>query len=342
MISEMLVGRSEAIASVRTMIRFAVKATTTVLVTGPSGSGKEVVARSIHQESDRADGPFLAINSGAIPSELIESELFGHEGGSFTGATSRHLGIFEQADGGTLFLDEVGEMPLSLQVKLLRVLEEGTIRRVGGREDIKVDVRIVAATNRDLKLEIGAGRFREDLFYRLCVLPIRMPSLGERREDVALLIEHFLNQNDKVEAPSFSADALERLAAYGWPGNVRELRNLVERATIFFSGQQIVAKEVDLLLDIASQTANVAQNAVTTAEGGTVEAAQPVASAPIFENGFSLQRHMQEEERRLIVDALVECGGVIAKAARMVDVQRTTFVEKMRRHGINRDDQLAA
>jgi sigma-54 specific flagellar transcriptional regulator A len=340
MISEMLVGRSEAIASVRTMIRYAVKATTTVLVTGPSGCGKEVVARSIHRESDRADGPFLAINGGAIPSELIESELFGHEGGSFTGATSRHLGIFEQADGGTLFLDEVGEMPLSLQVKLLRVLEEGTIRRVGGREDIKVDVRIVAATNRDLKLEIGAGRFREDLFYRLCVLPIRMPSLGERREDVALLIEHFLKQNEQIEAPTFAKDAIDRLAAYAWPGNVRELRNLVERASIFFSGQTIVAKEVDLLLDIASQTANVAPAAASAGAGDAATAPQPAAS--LFEGGFSLQRHMQEEERRLIVDALVECGGVIAKAARMVDVQRTTFVEKMRRHGINREDQLAA
>ena len=337
MISEMVVGKSDSIASVRTMIRFSVNASASVLITGPSGCGKEVVAKAIHRASKRKDQPFIAINSGAIPNELIESELFGHEGGSFTGAHSRHIGLFEQANGGTLFLDEIGEMPLALQVKLLRVIEERSIRRVGGSKQIPVNVRIVAATNRDLQREIAAGAFREDLFYRLCVIPICIPSLGERPEDVAPLIDHFIGLIEPGEVrPSLSENAIDRLSAYSWPGNVRELRNVVERAAIFFPGQTIGHEEAELLLT---------ERAVVAMHHNSADAVASTAETAIkarFSEGFSLQDHLQDEERRLMIDALVECGGVIAKAARLVDVQRTTFVEKMRRHGISREDSQAA
>ena len=336
MISEMVVGKSDSIASVRTMIRFSVNASASVLITGPSGCGKEVVAKAIHQASKRKDQPFIAINSGAIPTELIESELFGHEGGSFTGASNRHIGLFEQANGGTLFLDEIGEMPLALQVKLLRVIEERSIRRVGGSKQIPVDVRIVAATNRDLHQQIASGEFREDLFYRLCVIPICIPSLRERPEDVTALIDHFINLIEPGEVrPIIGEEAIARLAAYSWPGNVRELRNVVERAAIFFPGQTIGREEVELLLTERSVVAIHHNSEIPASIGETAMKAR-------FIDGFSLQEHLQEEERRLMVEALVECGGVIAKAARLVDVQRTTFVEKMRRHGISRDDQQAA
>ena len=337
MISEMVVGKSDAIASVRTMIRFSVNASASVLITGPSGCGKEVVAKAIHRASRRKDRPFIAINSGAIPAELIESELFGHEGGSFTGAMNRHIGLFEQADGGTLFLDEIGEMPLALQVKLLRVIEERSIRRVGGSKQIPIDVRIVAATNRDLQQQIAAGDFREDLFYRLCVIPICIPSLSERPEDVASLIDHFIGLIEPGDVrPILSEEAIERLAAYSWPGNVRELRNVVERAAIFFPGQTIGRDEAELLLTEQAVVAIHHKSADATASAGET------ADKASFFDGFSLQEHLQEEERRLMIEALVECGGVIAKAARLVDVQRTTFVEKMRRHGITRDDREAA
>ena len=316
------------------MIRFSLNAKASVMITGPSGCGKEVVAQAIHRASRRKDQPFIAINSGAIPADLIESQLFGHEAGSFTGATGRHIGLFEQADGGTLFLDEIGEMPLATQVKLLRVIEERSIRRIGGTKQIPVDVRIVAATNRDLRHEIAAGGFREDLFYRLCVIPIKIPSLGVRPEDVGPLVTHFISLIEPgEERPVLTDAAIERLAAYNWPGNVRELRNVVERAAIFFPGQTIGREEVELLL---AETSVVPMFLHTADQDGA-----KVANVE-FANGFSLQDHMQAEERRLLVDALVECGGVIAKAARLVDVQRTTFVEKMRRHNISRDERQVA
>ncbi len=316
------------------MIRFSVNAKASVMITGPSGCGKEVVAQAIHRASRRKDQPFIAINSGAIPADLIESQLFGHEAGSFTGATGRHIGLFEQAEGGTLFLDEIGEMPLAMQVKLLRVIEERSIRRIGGTKQIPIDVRIVAATNRDLRREIAAGSFREDLFYRLCVIPMNIPSLSARPEDVEPLVEHFINLIEPgEERPMLSADAIARLAAHDWPGNVRELRNVVERAGIFFPGQTIGRDQVELLLTETS----VVPMFLHTADrpGATVANVE-------FAQGFSLQNHLQSEERRLLVDALVECGGVIAKAARLVDVQRTTLVEKMRRHNISREERQVA
>ncbi len=342
MISDMVIGRSDAIASVRTMVRYSVNAAASVMITGPSGCGKEVVAKAIHKASRRSDKPFIAINSGAIPSELIESELFGHEGGAFTGASQRHIGLFEQAHGGTLFLDEIGEMPLAMQVKLLRVIEERSIRRVGGSKQIPVDVRIVAATNRDLHAEIARGGFREDLFYRLNVVPIVIPALRARPEDVALLAQHFLGLLcADAERPVLDDGAIARLEMHGWGGNVRELRNVIERASIFFPGQTIGAAEAELLL---TETAGGSVSFAATDPAGapvSVAATEPAGRAR-FTDGFSLQVHLQGEERRLMIDALIACGGVIAKAARLVDVQRTTFVEKMRRHGISRDQQVAA
>ncbi len=220
---------------------------TTVLVSGESGVGKELVARAIHRQSARKDKPFVAINCGAIPENLLESELFGHKKGAFTDATADRRGLFEEASGGTLFLDEIGELPLALQVKLLRVLQEDTIRRLGDVKDLKVDVRIVAATHRDLHAEVKAGRFREDLFYRLNVLPIAIPPLRERREDIPLLVDHFLARNNArlgTQIRGLDAEARKALADYAWPGNVRELENTIERAMVLAEGDQLHVQDL--------------------------------------------------------------------------------------------------
>jgi two-component system response regulator AtoC len=220
---------------------------TTVLVTGESGVGKELVARAIHRRSGRRGGPFIAVNCGAIPENLLESELFGHKKGAFTDAIADRRGLFEDASTGTLFLDEIGELPLGLQVKLLRVLEDEQIRRLGETRDVKVDVRIVAATHRDLQAETKAGRFREDLFYRLNVLPIHIPPLRERREDVPLLIEHFVARNNtrlRSNIVGIDSEARRLLFEYGWPGNVRELENTIERAMVLAEGDQIVVGDL--------------------------------------------------------------------------------------------------
>lgn len=220
---------------------------TTVLISGESGVGKELVARALHRRSSRSGGPFVAVNCGAIPENLLESELFGHKKGAFTDASSDRRGLFEEAHTGTLFLDEIGELPLGLQVKLLRVLEEETIRRVGDSKDQKIDVRIVAATHRDLLKETGAGRFREDLFYRLNVLPIHVPPLRDRREDIQLLIEHFVSRNNTrlgISIRGLDTEARRLLYEYAWPGNVRELENTIERAMVLSEGEQIVASDL--------------------------------------------------------------------------------------------------
>ncbi|HEY4156695.1 MAG TPA: sigma-54 dependent transcriptional regulator [Polyangiaceae bacterium] len=220
---------------------------TTVLVTGESGVGKELVARAIHRRSSRRGGPFVAVNCGAIPENLLESELFGHKKGAFTDAVQDRRGLFEEANGGSLFLDEIGELPLGLQVKLLRVLEDEKIRRVGDTRDMKVDVRIITATHRDLMAETKAGRFREDLFYRLNVLPIHVPSLRERREDIPLLIDHFVTRNNArlgTQIRGMDTEARRLLYEYAWPGNVRELENTVERAMVLAEGDQIVASDL--------------------------------------------------------------------------------------------------
>lgn len=237
-----MIGTSEPMQHIRDIIAKVAPTDARVLITGPNGSGKELVARNIHQQSTRSTMPFIEVNCAAIPSELIESELFGHEKGSFTSAIKQHKGKFEQADGGTLFLDEIGDMSLAAQAKVLRVLQERKLSRVGSDKDISVDVRVVAATNKDLKKEIADGNFREDLYYRLNAIPIKVPSLDERRDDIPLLIEHFIRKYTESTRPrKFSPEAIELLKAKSWPGNIRELDNVVDRLLIL--GDDVVSAQ---------------------------------------------------------------------------------------------------
>jgi sigma-54 specific flagellar transcriptional regulator A len=348
----LLIGISRSMVEVRYLIRQVAPSTASVIVTGPSGSGKEMVARAIHLESNRAAKSYVAVNCGAIPRDLLESELFGHEKGSFTGAVSQKRGRFEDADGGTLFLDEIGDMPADMQVKLLRVLEERSVQRVGGRGEVAVDTRIVSATHRDIDEAMAAQRFREDLFYRLAVFPIDLPSLGERREDVPLLVQHFLSQG--ASGVRFSQGAMDRMVAHDWPGNVRELRNIVERATILFPRQTVSAEQVEIILhrrgrvsnaeraalweateQVAPATAAIAAPAAPVEEPATAAAEAPFeGDAPIGEGPIDLRKMMADLEYRCIAEALRASEGVVADAARLLSLQRTTLIEKMRKHGL--------
>jgi sigma-54 specific flagellar transcriptional regulator A len=343
-LEDVLVGESAAMAEMRRLIRQVAPSQASVFVNGPSGSGKEVVARAIHAVSARGAGAYVPVNCGAIPRELLESELFGHEKGSFTGAHAQHRGRFEEADGGTLFLDEIGDMPHDMQVKLLRVLEEKAVQRVGGRGQIAVDARIVSATHRDIEQSIEAGRFREDLFYRLAVFPIELPSLSERAEDVPLLVRHFTSRETERPCARFSNEALDRLSGHGWPGNVRELRNVVDRANILYPDQMVGAEQVELLLvrrgriSVAERVALWEASAPPAPE---TERAPAVAAAPAVEpdpriidpaHGVDLRSVLAEIERRYIEQALDHSSGVVADAARMLSLQRTTLIEKMRKY----------
>ena len=342
-IAAFLIGESRAIKEVRLQVAQVAPSDASVIVTGPSGSGKEMVARAIHAASQRADAPQVSVNCGAIPRELIESELFGHEKGSFTGAHAQHRGRFEEADGGTLFLDEIGDMPHDMQVKLLRVLEERRVQRVGGRGVIPVDARIVSATHRDLDTAIDEKRFREDLFYRLAVFPIDLPSLAERREDVAPLIRHFLAQGQAKGAEvHFDPSALARLADHDWPGNVRELRNLVERAGILFPGETIGAEQVERMLLRRGRNSAAERAALWAATADIPTPARvadiaPPADTPILtrDNPIALKTMLGDLERRYIEEALSLANGVVAEAARLLGLQRTTLIEKMRKYGVD-------
>jgi sigma-54 dependent transcriptional regulator, flagellar regulatory protein len=323
-VDTLLLGISPAIETVRALVRRVAPSETSVLITGPSGSGKERAARAIHVESSRASGPFVAINCGAIPRDLLESELFGHEKGSFTGAHAQRQGRFEEAHKGTLFLDEIGDMPPEMQVKLLRVLEERRIERVGGRGGIAVDVRIVSATHRDLNTAIDDQRFREDLYYRLAVFPIHLPGLAARPEDLALLIRHFLRSiADGKSTVRFSTTAVDTLAAHAWPGNVRELRNFVERAAILHPGEMLGAAQVDALL---------LRHQPQALKPTSVSEPPPAAQPPLDPTGIDLRAILHNLEGRYIGEALDRSGGVVADAARLLGLQRTTLIEKMRRH----------
>jgi sigma-54 specific flagellar transcriptional regulator A len=343
-------GDSRAMTEVRRLVRQVASSDASIIVTGPTGSGKEVVARALHAESRRAAQPFVAVNTGAIPRDLLESELFGHEKGSFTGAIGQRRGRFEEADGGTLFLDEIGDMPFDMQVKLLRVLEDRTVQRVGGRGQIAVDARIVSATHRDLNIAIEEQRFRADLYYRLAVFPIDLPSLAERREDIPQLVRHFA---DKSGAKlSFSQGAMDRLVAHDWPGNVRELRNVVERATILCAGRVVSGEQIDALLaphgrrmassvltdqrDARTLQADLAA-ALKERQLTTPATATPVPSSltPLFgDEPIDLRMTVAELEHRYITEALRAADGVVAEAARLLTLQRTTLIEKMRKHGL--------
>ncbi len=316
--TEEILGASAAIGEVRQLVDKVAPTRTTVLVTGESGTGKEVVARAIHDRGNRREQPFVAINCGAIPEGLIESELFGHEKGSFTGASEAKPGLFEVAGSGTLFLDEVGELPPQVQVKLLRALQERKIRRVGGNADIGMAARIVAATNRDLGEEVKAGRFREDLYYRLNVIQIRMPPLRERREDVPLFLAHFLARFATElgrPSPRLSPEAERLLFAYPYPGNVRELANVVERAVTLSDDGSV---EVGVL-------------------PATVRGAQPGGAgvpANLPEGGLDLQAHLDDVERRLLEQALERTLGVKTDAARLLSLTFRSLRYRLAKFGI--------
>lgn len=336
------VGSSPPMAAVNGLIRKVARFDSTVLVLGNSGTGKEMVARAIHEGSPRRDKPFIAINCGAIPAELLESELFGHEKGAFTGAISSRKGRFEMAEGGTLFLDEIGDMGLPMQVKLLRVLQERVYERVGGNRTQPCDVRIIAATHRDLEQAIANNLFREDLFYRLSVFPLQLPALRERLGDLSMLITEFNQRLAKrgLGIVRFSAGAMHALHGYTWPGNVRELSNLVERMAILFPHSEI--RTGDLPEKYRGQHAAEAEGEASlrslleetrlTIPLGTDASLEGSSLLP--EDGLDLKDYLADIEVGLIRQALDATGGVVAHAAKLLRMQRTTLVEKLRKYGM--------
>ncbi len=343
-----LVGNSRAIGRVRKMIDQVAPTEATVLILGESGTGKEVVARNIHYYSNRRNKPFVPINCGAIPSELLESELFGHEKGSFTGAVGARQGRFELAEGGTIFLDEIGDMPLNMQVKLLRVIQERSFERVGSNKSVKSDVRIVAATHRDLEKLIEDGTFREDLYYRLNVFPVEMPPLQTRAEDLPLLVNELITrlEHEKKSSVKLTPAAMMALCNYDWPGNVRELANLMERMTIlhpygvvdvsdlpskivpFGGSEEESSGDSDLM--------NAMPKLVTGMPGKSLN-----NKPRLPRDGIDLKQHLTEIEISLIEQALDECSGVVAHAANRLKIRRTTLVEKMRKYGIQRPEEVS-
>lgn len=338
-------GSSGAIRRVRRMIDQVAPYDTTVLITGESGTGKEVAARAVHEHSPRRDKPFVAVNCGAIPSELLESELFGHEKGAFTGAITTRRGRFEMADGGTLFLDEIGDMSLPMQVKILRALQERTYERVGSNRSVRCDVRIIAATHRNLEEAIVKGNFREDLFYRLNVFPVEMPPLRERLEDLPLLISDLIsNVQRSGHSLQLAPSALQTLSAYHWPGNVRELANLIERLAVLHPQALVTAAELPLRyrgdspIDEQEAAAPMVRLAQTMPAMPTPAAAPPMLPP----DGVDLKNHIENIELALIRQALRQADGVVAHAAKLLNTRRTTLVEKLRKYGLQREAGVEA
>jgi DNA-binding NtrC family response regulator len=313
-----IVGESDALAQVLARVEQVAPTISTVLLRGETGTGKEMVARAIHLNSERSSRPFIAVNCAALPSELLESELFGHEKGAFTGAVSQRKGRFELAEGGTIFLDEIGDLPMEVQVKLLRVLQEREIDRVGGTCPIKVDVRIISATNRDIEQLVEAGKFREDLYYRLNVFPIELPPLRARGSDILLLAEHFLEKFLRLNhrGPSrISEDAGAALMAHSWPGNVRELQNIIERAAIVAASDALSAEDLDFGKRPRAAEAPPAASGSATSSG----------------RGRPLRARLQEEERSSILRAVEGSGGNIAAAARALGINRSTLYFRIKK-----------
>jgi sigma-54 specific flagellar transcriptional regulator A len=317
----------------------------TVLITGETGTGKEVVARNIHAHSERAERPFVAVNCGAIPGELLESELFGHEKGAFTGAISARKGRFELAHGGTLFLDEIGEMPPLMQVKLLRVLQERAFERVGGQAPIPIDVRVIAATNRDVEAMVEDGTFREDLYYRLNVCPVEMPPLRDRVADLSVLVSEIQTRLVALGYPSIriSRAAFEILQQWSWPGNVRELVNLVERMSVLHPHQRIEPRHLPAAY-LQHAGVEVPEEPLDPADGGVAEppadgasVLQSADAVELPEEGIDMKGYLAEIECTLIRQALEEAAGVTARAAELLGLRRTTLAEKMRKYGIERE-----
>ena len=339
-----LVGTSRAIQHVRQMMQQVADTDASVLILGESGTGKEVVARNLHYHSKRRDAPFVPVNCGAIPAELLESELFGHEKGAFTGAITSRAGRFELANGGTLFLDEIGDMPLPMQVKLLRVLQERTFERVGSNKTQNADVRIIAATHKNLEQMIEVGSFREDLFYRLNVFPIEMAPLRERVEDIPLLMHELISRMEIEKRGSirFNSAAIMSLCQHDWPGNVRELANLVERMAIMHPygviGVMELPKKFRYVDDEDEQMAISLREELE--ERAAISAGLPGVHSPasLPAEGLDLKDYLGNLEQGLIQQALDEAGGVVARAAERLRIRRTTLVEKMRKYGMNRRD----
>lgn len=373
-LSQSFIGASPAAEAIRQLIARVANSSATVLITGESGTGKELVARALHDHSDRCGGNFVPINCAAIPKDLLESELFGHRKGAFTGAMADRIGRFELAHGGTIFLDEIGDLSLDMQVKLLRVLQERSVDPVGGVKSVSVDVRVVAATHRDLETEIEAGRFREDLYYRLNVLPLNTPALRQRAQDVPALLTHFAKYfASKGQTPvSFSADFMEALKDYPWPGNVRELSNLVDRFNTLFSGQKLFLNSVPASLlpkglraiqalrssgapsemsdlemviepnslesmsanaDIMNPFANPAPHVPLDLHNDVediIMLAQGLPSLP--PEGLSLKDRLADIEKDLIIQALNRTDGNVSQTARLLNLQRTTLIEKLNKY----------
>jgi len=316
-----IVGTSRAIESVRSLVEQVAPTPARVLISGESGTGKELVARAIHRLSPRSERPLVSVNSAAIPRELVESELFGHERGAFTGASEQRRGRFELADGGTLFLDEVGELDPDVQAKLLRVLETGVILRVGGERGRTVDVRVVAATNKNLEARTSDGGFREDLFYRLNVFPIHVPPLRDRKEDIPQLVSHLAMLSAKRcgrEPVTFAPEAMERLRQHTWPGNVRELANVLERLTIVGDGKKVDREEIERVLGVGSD--------------------RNVGTRRALKSTGALTKDLDEYEKTLIEAAIAEADGNVALAARRLSTDRANLYRRMKRLGIGRND----
>jgi len=315
-----IVGRSYAIKALLDKLEKVAPSPARVLITGENGTGKELVARAVHRLSPREGRPFVEVNCAAIPSELIESELFGHMKGSFTGAVQDRAGKFELASGGTLFLDEIGDMSLAAQAKVLRVLEDGVVTRIGGSKPISVDVRVIAATNKDLEHEIAEGKFREDLYYRLNVVPLSVPPLRDRREDIPQLAAHFadrLTKHEGVPPRGLADDAVQRLSEYDWPGNVRELRNTVERLLILGSGPRITAADVERLVGKRA--------AEQTSLGSLVECR-------------TFEEFKDAAERAFLLAKLRESNWNVSETARLLDMPRSNLYKKIERYGLARED----
>ncbi|PCJ35237.1 MAG: sigma-54-dependent Fis family transcriptional regulator [Cellvibrionales bacterium] len=345
-----LVGDNRGMQLVRRLIEQVAHSDATVLILGESGTGKEVVAQTLHRQSLRANSPFVPVNCGAIPSDLLESELFGHEKGAFTGAITARRGRFELAEGGTLFLDEIGDMSLEMQVKLLRVLQEKCFERVGGSKTIHSNVRVVAATHQNLEHRVAEGHFRLDLFYRLNVFPIDVPPLRDRADDIPQLVNYTIERfrQGAQQAIQLSDCALAALASYAWPGNVRELANLVERLNILYPGQQVRAKDlpekyrgnVDWVTDAVD---NQEAEEIMLADIGIEERSMPLSphQALLGEEGLDLKDYLRQVEEDLIRQALDDSDWVVARAAKLLKLQRTTLVEKIRKFGIFRSDAVS-
>jgi sigma-54 specific flagellar transcriptional regulator A len=336
-----LVGNSRPVVEVRKLIEQVAASEATVLILGESGTGKEVVARNLHYHSARRDKPFVPINCGAIPGDLLESELFGHEKGAFTGAISARRGRFEMAEGGTLFLDEIGDMPMPMQVKLLRVLQEKTFERIGGNKELTADVRVVAATHQNLEELIKEGKFREDLFYRLNVFPIEMPPLRDRIEDVPLLVNELIArmEHEKRGSVRFTPAAMIALCQYRWPGNVRELSNLLERMVIMFPYGVVDVGDLPAKFRPTGKSTPAEELPAINIEQHFTQS-MDFQPSRLPREGLDLKEHISSMECSLIKQALDEAGGVVAHAAKRLKMRRTTLVEKLRKYGLQRNESM--